>query len=180
MITADDTTLAERPEQFELAPGPQARLFRLIAIADGILFVGLAIAAFVVWDDPGLGAIAIVLAVAAPATLLWLASRARVWRLRDGRPLAARIVPVDADADETYARLLTGDAAAYTPMAVGASARGPSVRAFSDLERRISYVVVTRSSMPQSLEPSPIIELHGEQHDALVAALARGLGRAAG
>ncbi|GAA2170836.1 hypothetical protein GCM10009846_02560 [Agrococcus versicolor] len=179
MITADDTTLAARPEQFELAAGPQARLFRLMAVADAILFAGVAIAALTVWQERALGIAAAVLVVVAPVTLLWVAGRVRAWRLRDGRPLANRVVPIAADPDETFERLATGDPAIYTPIQLGSNRLGPSVRTFSDLERRVTYVVVTRSGSGSTLDASPILELHGEQHDALLAALARGLGRAA-
>ena len=171
-----DPALASRPETFELVRGgAAARIFRLLAVVDLVLFVGVGGFLLASGTDPMLGVIVIVLGPVAAGTLLWLAARQTTWRMRDGRPLAVRAVGLpESSAEEAYARIASGDADAFAQLDVvplqGAAAQ---LRGYVPLGEDVTYAVVVRGAGAQR-DASPIVELRGEQHDAIQRAFAAG------
>ena len=164
----NDPALASRPDAFELVRGgPAARMFRLMAMVDVVLFVGIGVFILLSDDgDPVLGWAIVALGPIAAATLLWLAARQSTWRMRDGRPLAIRAVGLPASsAEDAYARIASGDPAAFAELDTvplkGATAQ---LRGYVPEGEDVTYVVVVRSTPER--DASPIVELRGEQHEA--------------
>ncbi|QCR18303.1 hypothetical protein [Agrococcus sp. SGAir0287] len=162
-----DPALASRPETFELVRGgPAARIFRLMALVDLVLFVGVGAFLLASGTDPMLGVIVIVLGPVAAGTLLWLAARQSTLRMRDGRRLAIRAVGLPASfAEEAYARLASGDPAAFAELdTVPLKGARVQLRGYVPEGEDVTYAVVVRSGAER--DASPIVELRGEQHDA--------------
>ncbi|MFC7431478.1 MULTISPECIES: hypothetical protein [unclassified Agrococcus] len=171
-----DPALASRPETFELVRGgPVARIFRMIAVADLVLGVGIGAFLLLASDADALtGWLLIVAGPLACATMLWLASRQATWRMRDGRPLAVRAVGIpESSAEEAYARLASGDASAFSELdTVPLKGATTHLRGYSPLGDDVTYAVVVRGGANR--DASPIVELRGEQHDAFQRAVAAG------
>lgn len=171
-----DPALASRPETFELVPGgPVARIFRIIAVVDLVVFGGLGVS-FLVSDDadPLLGWVLIAAGPVACATMLWLAAQQSTWRMRDGRPLAVRAAGVrEAAAEDAYARLASADPTALAGIELvplrGARAQ---LRGYSPADEQVTYAVVVRGASGPNRDASPIVELRGAQHDAFQRAIA--------
>lgn len=126
-----------------------------------------------------LGIIGAVMAVGAPAVMLWLASQAREWRLRDGRQLRSLTLALNEDPERAWQRLASGDPSQYTPMKVQVSTENATatLQVFWPEDERVTFVVIVRGS-GQNGRPTEIIELRDAQHDAFHAARTQGLQQA--
>ena len=178
MAMSNDRSLSARPDMFELVDSPRiARRFRQLAFTAPIIPLAFAIWNVVQNGFTAIGVIFLVLAVGSIFSFLFLAKRAKEWRLRDGRPLNTRSLALYANAEESWQRLASGDPTQYTPMKVGdptAEHVSKWINVYWPDNQRVSYVVITSHSAAETEAPK-IIELHGDQHDTLHLALDNGL-----
>ncbi|MFC7376269.1 hypothetical protein ACFQS2_04390 [Brachybacterium sp. GCM10030267] len=168
-----DPALASRPDRFELATHPQSRFFLLNALLSAVIMLALVIWGLVEGMWPlviGAG----VLLVGSPATMLWLAGRNRVWRLRDGRPLETLMLDLREDPGEAWRRLSTGDPAVYTPLEVRDATEHTqqTLEAYWPEDEPVTYVVIVDGRNDRATE---IIELRDDRHEAFHAAKDKGL-----
>ncbi|MGO1592544.1 hypothetical protein [Ancrocorticia sp.] len=174
MATVGDKTLASQPELFELAESPQtARIYKMLGVM--VFLIGAGFFTFSLVNGVVFMMIfSALMALVSPFVFWDMARKAREWRLRDGRTLRRDYMALRENPEKAWERLATGDPGVYTPMKAGGDTEHATdfIRAFWPEDEQITYIVVE-----QGKEPSPIITLHGEQHELFQQARARGLGR---